>query len=158
MNNKLSKLTIDQRYVSINIDIEKLKDIQKDLSSKISYTWGSKFKSLDEFPPEKTSSDCSNYSRYLIYQASGITIPDGSSNQCDWFNTKGFKKTDYSNCANKDNILRIAFLTDQANGQRHVWLVLNGQTMECYGAHGVGSRMWNANPLRNSVNAYVICA
>jgi hypothetical protein len=91
--------------------------------------------------------DCSGLIRYLVYRASdGDTRwPDGSQDQLAWCRVN-LQKCSYNDCANQDNILRIAFMSPGVNGVGnigHVWLIFNGNTLESYGGHGVGSHKWS---------------
>lgn len=87
--------------------------------------------------------DCSGLVRYLAYLASdGDTRwPDGSQAQRAWCRTN-LEKCDYADTEKRDNVLRIGFMTPGINGVGsigHVWFTFNGNTLESYGGHGVGS-------------------
>lgn len=96
-------------------------------------------------------SDCSGIVRWLLYAASygKIKMPMGSWGQRKWCQEQGFKPCPYSNCALLDSRLRIAF-KDPDDKHGHVWLCINGQTIECYYGHGAGRRPWNTKVLKNN--------
>jgi hypothetical protein len=101
-------------------------------------------------------SDCSNFTRWLIFQASlgKTTFPQGSVEQHQRCQEDGFAADEYHLCAPLgDNKLRIAFIPVTPNHCGHVWLVLNGQTIECCGGKGACRRPWNAAPLITEVTA-----
>ncbi|MEN6581695.1 MAG: hypothetical protein ABFD54_04540 [Armatimonadota bacterium] len=102
-----------------------------------------------------TTSDCSGFVRWILYAASGgkIKLKTGSWYQQQWCREQGFKEVKYSDVAGlHDSRLRIAFING-ANGAGHVWLIINGQTIECYGGHGAGRRPWNTSVLLRKVDA-----
>lgn len=98
--------------------------------------------------------DCSGLIRYEAFQASGgdLVLPDGSQAQLDWCR-KNWKQVGYGFCENRDNVLRIAFMTPGVHGVGsigHVWWIFNGNTLESYGGHGVGSHKWSVYASRVS--------
>ena len=107
-----------------------------------------------------TVSDCSGFVRWLIDGATAgmVTPPDGSWNQHDWCIQQKFKSDEYLQVAGLgDNRLRIAFINPAGGEPGHVWLILNGQTIECCGGRGVCRRPWNTAVLRLDVAAcYVL--
>lgn len=91
--------------------------------------------------------DCSGFVRTALAYASGnkVKIVDGSFNQGDWLKAHGYKLTDPDNCALKDNHIRICVHhPDVLDETGHVWIVINGKTLESYSGNGPGSRDWNA--------------
>lgn len=130
----------------------------------IHYALGAKAKHLNCLPAEIKAIDCSGFVRYLIHQLTGAILPDGSYHQHDWCKKQGLPKAKYSpDAGGQDQILRIAFITPSKHHPvGHVWLVLNGSTLESHG-HTVGpdSRPWNTSVLRKHVGdcyelAYVL--
>lgn len=103
--------------------------------------------------------DCSGYVAWLMYDATDLHVhmPSGSVLQRSWCRRMGFKnygKLGYlANCLKKDNRLRIAFF---AGSPGHVWLILNGQTIESYGGHGPGRRSAISNPLMRVQECFVL--
>lgn len=90
--------------------------------------------------------DCSGYTRIVLYKAGGVTIPDGSANQLQWFREQGFKRSDHSAGKLKDGALRVAVLPQQPGPGvgRHVAFILDGKTYESSPkTKGPGSRKWN---------------
>lgn len=111
---------------------------------------------LDKTITEWATSDCSGYVRWLLYQVadSHPKIPLGSWNQAEWCRGEKFKLTSYEKHAGlKDNRLRIAFIKPKLGKSGHVWLILNGYTIECYGGHGCGRRPWDTPVLYDNVYA-----
>jgi hypothetical protein len=106
------------------------------------------------------TSDCSGFVGWLLYGASHgkVTLRTGSWYQRKWCDDEGFKKVKYSEVAKlKDSRLRIAFIRPESGKIGHVWLVINGQTIECYGGHGVGRRPWDTKVLMDNVSdCYVL--
>ena len=125
---------------------------------KVKYQLGSK-PALTAAPGTFTKSDCSGFFRWLLRWSSvdkstlAITAPDGSVNQLKWARDMGFRKCPYADCAKADGILRAAFIKARGSRAGHVWLVISGKTIECYGGVGVGRRDWNAAVLKNNVCA-----
>ena len=104
-------------------------------------------------------SDCSGYVRWLLYHASlrKLKLPAGSVLQHDYIKQLKWEPCNYIKSAGKrDNILRIAFLRPRTGKPGHVWLILNGKTIECFAGVGVGQRNWNAAPLRNASGCYIV--
>lgn len=120
----------------------------------VSYKFGSK-PLLTKEPSEVTSADCSGFVRYLLYRASDmqIKIPAGSWNQEDWCKKTGLPKVEYSTAANNDGWLRIAYLPKKNGHPRHVWLILNGRTIESRGGVGPDRRAWDTPVLKNNAHA-----
>lgn len=101
--------------------------------------------------------DCSGYVRWLLNGCSNVTPPDGSWYQREWCRIKGFAKCSYKDAALLDSKLRIAFIVPQDGKIGHVWLVINGLTIESYGGFGAGRRKWDTPVLKNNVNVcYVL--
>ena len=100
-----------------------------------------------------TALDCSGYTKFILYKASEgkIKLPGGSWNQNDWCKKQGLKTEVYKKAAGKsDNILRLGYFKKTAKmNYGHIWLVLNGQTLESHGSRGVNRRRWNTGILLN---------
>jgi hypothetical protein len=109
-----------------------------------------KVSSLSEPVSSITALDCSGFVRYALYQAGGGQIPDGSVRQQEWFARQGFAALNYQKTAGLvDNHLRIAFLVGHPG---HVWMVLNGLTIESHGGVGPDRRAWNTPVLFKGAN------
>lgn len=132
----------------------------------ISYWWGSK-PFFGGFPPSWKFSDCSGYSRWLVYHlanAIGLVVewPEGSVEQHELcFNT--LTPCDPSNGHHQDNVIRVAFLEPIYEDDNvtlkeagHVMLLLNNFTYECYGHHGVGSREWGSEPFMHDCKLFIL--
>jgi hypothetical protein len=108
------------------------------------------------------ASDCSGFVRWILAYAvtmkHALILPMGSYYQNDWCKSQGFKLSKYSDVAGlNDNRLRIAFIKPDSDHHGHVWLILNGRTMECYGGVGVGRRKWDCGVLFRGVDScYVL--
>jgi len=129
------------------------------MSGRVKYKLGAKAPHLGCDSAKISHLDCSGFVRYLIHRISGFVIPDGSANQLAWVAAQGFKQSTYdANGAGLcDNRLRIAFIGAYRGKVGHVWLVLNGQTIESYGGRGVGRRPWNSKTLLSKVDkVYVL--
>ena len=159
---KYSTLPDDPNYLSLDLNPDYLLNyFNWCVAHGIGYSWGAKAPTgtLSNFPPKYTLSDCSNFVRCLIaYLTSGnLLLPDGSWNQYNWFLTTGqdgikFKESSYSNCGLNDNHIRICFLLEDECGDRHVWLVYQGKTIECHGSAGTKSRPWDVSILKDHCN------
>lgn len=101
--------------------------------------------------------DCSGFVRYALWRASGEDIGDGSVQQHDRIKSAGFKPSTPADARRKDGILRIAFLAPHGKDPGHVVLILNGKTLESYGGHGPGRRVWLALPLTWQSRCEVFC-
>jgi len=105
-------------------------------------------------------SDCSGFVRWILHKATSgvVKIPQGSWYQNGWCEDLGFKHNVYREGARlRDNRLRIAFIRPQRDKPGHVWLILNGQTMECCSGRGVCRRPWNNGSLLSGVTScYVL--
>jgi cell wall-associated NlpC family hydrolase len=103
--------------------------------------------------------DCSGFIRWLINGATfgkDADMPDGSWFQHKWAKER-FREVPYAECARMDSKLRIAFIPTKNGRVGHVWLCVNGRTIESYGGHGAGRRPWNTPVLLNQVTAcYVL--
>jgi cell wall-associated NlpC family hydrolase len=128
--------------------------------AKVKYIFGAK-PALGDIPGLGFfSSDCSGFVRWLIHGATHgqVKMPSGSWYQQAWVKKEGYKKTSYLLHAGlHDNRLRIAFINPKNGIPGHVWLVINGQTIESYGGHGAGRRKWDTPVLLKNVDAcYVL--
>src|SRR5205085_264760 len=97
--------------------------------------------------------DCSGFVRYLMYRATHgeVIMPDGSWIQNDWCRHNHFAKVKYATAADADGWLRIAFLPPKKGHAGHVWLILNGMTLESHGHKGPHSRPWDTAVLKSQV-------
>lgn len=120
-------------------------------SIRIPYRWGGKVRPLsaDWWTALQKGLDCSGFVQWVFWKAFGETIPEGSLSQWEWCDKRGFKaygRAGYvANCLWKDHRVRVAFIAPvYRNGELaeagHVWVIYDGQTYECYGGHGFGSR------------------
>jgi hypothetical protein len=125
------------------------------------YRLGAKVRPLALSASEWSEVDCSGYVRWLIWHITRnhLTIPDGSWNQNKWAMDYLLRPCPYSDCAEVDDRLRIAFMSPGKNKHGHVWVVCNGRTIESYGGHGPGRRAWNVRSLLSRVSTcYVLTA
>lgn len=136
------------------------KDLLLDLADElmdghVSYKFGAK-PLLNKEIADVTAADCSGFLRYLLYYASDkrIQMPSGSWHQEEWCKTTGLPKVDYATTASYDGCLRIAFLPKKNGNPRHVWLILNGETIESHGpTKGPNRRSWDLPKLKDNANA-----
>lgn len=113
-----------------------------------------------------STSDCSGYSRWLVYLSTGMTISDGSDNQHNWC-SDNLQSVPLSEArADQTNRVFMCFITpsDGDNGVGHVYFLMNGYTVECCGGEqyspiygkdvtGVMSRPWNTPVLAEQTSA-----
>lgn len=98
-------------------------------------------------------SDCSGFVRWLLFDAAMEKIPDGSVQQHAWC-AEYLPACSYAKCAPlSDNVLRIAFMAPTATEAGHVWLIVSGLTIECWGGHGPGRRPYDTPVLLEHVCA-----
>lgn len=142
------------------IEIDKQRLLAKESECRelgVPYKFGAKAAMTATPADLKKGIDCSGYVQWLVHQASGKLMPSGSVLQRSWCRKMGFKsygKLGYlANCLLKDHRLRIAFF---AGSPGHVWLVLDGQTIESYGGHGPGRRSAIAAPLMKVQECFVL--
>jgi hypothetical protein len=113
------------------------------LANRAGYKWGAKIEPLTNHTPTGVAVDCSGFTRWAIYQASGgkVIIPDGSTGQREWCETMGFEKVPYSQAINdKTNAIYMCFAWKVRPGERHVWLVRLQRSWESWSKHGPGVR------------------
>ena len=125
------------------------------LDGHVGYGFRANSPSLDCAPADITQLDCSGFTRYLLYQATGkqIMLPDGSSNQESWCKSYKLAKVAYSTAASHDAWLRIAFIEASSGNPGHVWFVHNGLTLESHSGTGPDQRSWNTPVLKQGVSA-----
>lgn len=130
-----------------------IKGMGMSMNGIVPYKLGAKIK-LNTKPKAGQPCDCSGYVRWLIYLASRkqVKMPDGSWYQQAWCRTKKLTKVPYSDCAKMDSILRIAFMEQEGDESGHVWLVINGMTIESRGGVGASRRAWNVTTLKTKVD------
>jgi hypothetical protein len=145
-------------YHTIKINRAKLVELIKASEGKVKYRLGAK-PHMDAVPgkPGFLVCDCSGYVRWLLYNLGVKDFPDGSWYQRAWCDSHNFKRTAYEHAVLKDDRLRIAFI-DGGNGKvGHVWLVINGKTIESCGGRGTCRRPWDAKTLKTKVDhCYVL--
>ena len=119
----------------------------------IPYVWGDK-PALNLVIPDIPGSDCSGWVRYLVYHVSqGVCLlPEGSFEQHAHLKTF-LRPYPYGGATQIKGNLFLAFIEPAKQHAGHVWFVLDGVTLECYGGHGVGSRDALAHPLPQEVAA-----
>jgi len=123
----------------------------------VTYDFGSKPR-LTMSSTDFKVSDCSGFVRKMVFYITGglISIPQGSSLQNNFCKNQGFQSCLYSDCNQLDGKLRIAFMNRECSEPGHVWLVLNGQTIECAGGKGACRRPWDNKILAKKVDACYI--
>lgn len=151
---------IESATLELPIDVAVLVDVLAALDDRVPYKLGGKPSSLklttEQFLAERGTRgvDCSGFVRWLLYRSSAgrVKLPDGSVNQRDRLRAladeAGVATTPYATCGQVDNVLRIAGFTRSAKvAVGHIWLVLNGETGESRGHHGVDRRRWDTPAL-----------
>jgi len=147
-------------YPSLVIDRELLMAIEQHLhAAGCRYGLGAKAPSLDCDTSAIHAIDCSGFVRYALYRASGVDIGDGSVQQHDGIELRGFKHSTVADAGRRDGAVRIAFLSPAAGrGIGHVMLVLDGETIESHGGVGPDRRVWDAEryPFMGECAVYVL--
>jgi hypothetical protein len=121
----------------------------------VSYKFGAK-PLLNKEPGDVKEADCSGFVRYLLYNVSDkrIKIPAGSWHQEEWCKNSKLERVEYSTAALSDGCLRIAFLPKKNGNPRHVWMILNGQTIESHGrTTGPNRRPWDLPKLKDNAHS-----
>jgi hypothetical protein len=138
---------------TISIDRNLLIECMKHTMRRVTYSYGAKAPSLDCDSSAFDKIDCSGYIRWIIYRAThgAVTMPDGSVNQHSWCHGQGFRTCAYRDCAAMDSRVRIAFIPQSKLHPGHIWLVVNGQTIESRGGKGPSRRPWNTKRLTRDV-------
>lgn len=155
-------------FTSVDIDLDKLAaNKQAAYDAHVPYKFGGKDPRPGQGLIDYTSGiDCSGFVRTLLmYASNGVLdeIPDGSWNEDTFFADQGFKKGDDSDynadAMNSDGLVRVA--VHRANGRGndstgHIWIVVNGHTVESYGGHGPGERAWDTQKLLDIVDDFFV--
>lgn len=113
----------------------------------VRYGWGAKDPAPGTGAIDFPRIDCSGFVRTLLMCATGgrhgalADLPDGSYTQAKWFSAQGFKQTVRDALLLQDGHLRVAVhFPDHKDETGHIWLCVNGHTVESYGGHGPGER------------------
>jgi hypothetical protein len=110
-----------------------------------------------EDPSKIKNLDCSGYVHYVLNKVTDgkIVIGKGpswvnSGGIRDWAKKQGLTSVDYAKNAGKnDNILRLAYLPP-SKSYGHIWMILNGETLESHGGQGVNRRAWDTAVLKKN--------
>ena len=136
-------------HVAAPIDWAKFIDFKsRCYAAAIGYGYGSKDPKCGSGEIDFTRLDCSGFARSLLMFAAGgpetgalRQMPDGSSDQADWFGEMGFKTTQAADMSLADGHLRIAFHRANALDEvGHVFMGVNGHSVECFSGRGPGER------------------
>jgi len=135
-------------YPVASIDFKKLTDFRVAcMNAHVGYGLGAKDPHAGSGKVDFTKIDCSGFMRSLLMYAGPTTFagfPDGSCQQQEWFDRAGFKATTPDNGALSDGIVRVYIhIHDQIDGTGHIWLTVNGHTIESCGGRGVCQRPWD---------------
>lgn len=130
------------------IDLAKLKLLVAKTEGKCPYKLGAKWLiGADSADCIGKPVDCSGYVRWLLARCGWTKFPDGSQVQWAYCEALGLHKLDHyadlRYAQHDPSRVFIAFKRATKSGHGHVWLVLEGQTIESYGGVGVGRRPWN---------------
>jgi cell wall-associated NlpC family hydrolase len=130
----------------IKVDTAKLLRLHGAVQGRVKYVFGAKARPLCGGPEALSGGvDCSGYVRWLMFHCSGVgyTFPDGSTLQADWCRKQGFKQTSYRlNGGWKDGRLRLCAYRPKGKRAGHIWLCLDGRTIESAGGKGPTRRSW----------------
>jgi hypothetical protein len=115
----------------------------------VTYELGDKvYQPLSVEPENVTSLDCSGFIKYVVQRTtfSHQSMPAGSHQQETWCRNR-LVVCDYAtDAASQDGSVLIAFRDRTRTLIRHVWLVINGWTVECTrrsGRNGPTSFRWD---------------
>ncbi len=140
-------------HTAAEIDWERFKKFKADCyAAHIPYLWAGKDPRCGSGAIDFPGLDCSGFVRTLLMYAGGGPeggafqhLPDGSFMQGQWFGRQGFKLTLPKYAAERDGRLRVHIHhADDKDETGHIWLTVNGHTVESFGDHGPGERAWNA--------------
>lgn len=142
---------------TISIDGKKLKDLMDAMmDGHCKYGFGDKARMTDK-PADIKKIDCSGFVQYLLYHVAtpSLKIRAGSWHQNKYFEDNHFEQVDYATEASKrDGILRLGYFRGSPG---HIWLVLNGETIESSGGKGPNRRAWSTGVLKSKVQrCYVV--
>lgn len=141
------------------IDIPMLLDVFNNMKGRVTYHsvgMEGKASPLDCDSSAISRLDCSGFSQYAIAKSANqqVIIPAGSSDQHDWCAAQGlYQLAQYSDvqyAAADSTRLFIAFIPP-SNAEHHVWLIYQGNTMECCSSRGVCTRSWDTPILTSNV-------
>jgi hypothetical protein len=123
----------------------------------VKYGFGKKIRPLSKALGIKEV-DCSGFTRWAVFGASGVTIPNGSVQQHEWAKKEGFKVSTVESGNLNDNAIRIAFLDPSKSLSKigHVVLIINGKTCESHGSKGPNMRVWKDLPWAHLCDVYVL--
>ncbi len=139
-------------YVAAEIDWERFKKFKGECyAAHVPYLWNGKDRHCGSGTVDFPGLDCSGFARTLLMFAGGGPeegafrhLPDGSYTQGEWFRRQGFKQTTPGASALHDGRLRVnVHHADDKDETGHIWLAVNGHTVESFGGHGPGERAWN---------------
>ena len=134
------------------IDLQLLQECQAHgHAQRIPYVWDAK-PDPSLRTDQITGSDCSGWLRYLLGRQ-GNELPEGSQEQMEWLKDQGLtESSDYPAVATGSGLWACFALDLRSEGGHpgHVWLLYQGQSMECCAGRGVTSRHWNTPVLRRS--------
>lgn len=140
-------------YTTLEINRKRLEtEIKQSINAGIKYKLGAKASPLSKSWESIKAIDCSGFVRKFIHDLCDYDIGDGSYIQRGNISKAGFKPTFYYNCNLNDNRLRIAFMNPVLGKSGHVWLIINGKTLESFGGHGPGRRDWDEGILKRAVD------
>jgi hypothetical protein len=150
----------------MNIDRGYLLELCAELmDGHIRYGMGAKA-ALGAEPGDIKAIDCSGFTRYLIHRVTDgqVTLVDGSDEQNAWCKRHHLRAEKYMQVAGlSDGQLRIAFIPRVYHDGKvakagHVWLVMDGETIESHGGKGPDRRAWNSPVLTARVKACYVLA
>jgi hypothetical protein len=123
------------------------------IRAKVRYRLGAKARPVEEPGVDFNVLDCSGFLDWLINRATHgvVDLPAGSWFENKWFAEHGFAKVPYLDCAKVDDRLRLGCFPARDGIPGHIWLVINGLTIECCGGKGVCRRPWDTSVLFKKV-------
>jgi cell wall-associated NlpC family hydrolase len=109
--------------------------------------------------------DCSGFVRYVLFRVCDIALAqDGSWHLNEWCKSYLQSEAEYKCASQMDGIIRVGYFAHPKGKPKHdghIWLILNGWTMESHGGHGRHGgphrRRWNTKVLTHNVeHSYVL--
>lgn len=117
----------------------------------VSYKWGSKVRPSTPFE-EIHELDCSGLFQWLLSMQE-ITVPEGSWEQLDFCKRSGLPLIlDYRKVINGRG-LYACFAIQEGKRPGHVWIVRQGETIECHGGGGCSPRAAETGTLQRIFHA-----
>jgi hypothetical protein len=145
---------------SIFVNNNKLTEfLNQMMDGHVGYHLGAKVEPLSKDPKAVNQVDCSGFVRYLVYKVCNLVITSGGTWwQNEWCKSHLQSEANYKCAGQRDGVIRIGYFPKPSGlAAGHIWLILNGMTIESHGHTGPDRRAWNTSVLVTHVkNTYVL--